>query len=205
MRGRVSMDLNLVWQAILIFAVGTLFLRVGGRKSISQMTMPQTIIMIGLGTLLIQPVTGQGLWATFGVAAILIAALVATEFIQIKSDRLESIISGKSVAVIQNGVLNEKNLKKLRLTADKLETRLRQAGITSINDVQTATLEVSGQLGYTLKPEKQPATKGDIQQLIQAIQNGNYIYMNNQTQTQENIFTEVTNKGSPTPPPEHLQ
>lgn len=198
------MDLNLIWQVILIFAVGTLLLRIGGRKSISQMTMPQTIIMIGLGTLLIQPVTGQGLWTTFGIAAILIATLVVTEYIQVKSDGMESIISGKSVAVIENGTVNEKNLKKLRLTVDKLETRLRQAGITSINDVQTATLEVSGQVGYTLKPGKQPATKEDIQQLMQAIQNGNYFYSNNQTQAQDDIFTEVTNKDSSAPRPEHL-
>lgn len=205
MKGRIFLELNLIWQVILIFAVGTLFLRIGGRKSISQMTMPQTIIMVALGTLLIQPVTGHGLWTTFGVAAVLIAALVITEYIQIKSDKMESIISGKSVAVIQNGAINEKNLKKLRLTADKLETRLRQVGITSIGDVEMATLEVSGQLGYTLKPEKQPATKEDIQQLIQAIQNGNYIFSNSHSQAQENIFTEVANKGSSTPPPEHLQ
>ncbi|WP_428911774.1 YetF domain-containing protein [Niallia sp. Krafla_26] len=41
-------------------------------------------------------------------------------------------------------VLNEKNLRKLRLTVDKLEERLRQIGISSISDVEFATLETSG-------------------------------------------------------------
>lgn len=197
------MDYNLIWQTILIFAVGTFLLRIGGRKSIAQMTMPETIIMIAFGTLIIQPVTGYGLIPTFVVGGLLIAALIVTEYIQLKSDGAESIISGQSLVVIQNGSINESNLKKLRLSVDKLETRLRQHGITSISDVQTATLEVSGQLGYTLKPLKQPATKEDIQNLMQLIQNGNVI--TNNSQTKDNIFSEVINKGSSPPPPEHLQ
>ncbi|CAM3294219.1 YetF domain-containing protein [Filibacter tadaridae] len=199
------MDLNLIWQTALIFLVGTFYLRISGRKSIAQMTMPQTIIMIALGTLLIQPVTGHGLWTTFGLAAILVIALVVTEYFQIKSDKLESIISGKSIPIIQEGKIIEANLKKLRLTVDKLETRLRQVGITSINDVQTATMEVSGLLGYTLKPEKQPATKEDIEKLIQMIQQKKPVPSLTSSQTKGDIFKEVINEGSSSPPPEHLQ
>ncbi|MVX65364.1 DUF421 domain-containing protein [Clostridium chromiireducens] len=46
------------------------------------------------------------------------------------------------------------------MTIDRLETRLRQAGISStissINDVKYVTIEVSGQLGYELKYDKEP-------------------------------------------------
>lgn len=62
------------------------------------------------------------------------------------------------------------NIKKLKLSVDKLEQRLRQAGIANISDVEWATLEVSGQLGYQLKAEKQPATKEDIKKLISLIE-----------------------------------
>lgn len=198
------MDINLIWQTLIIFIVGSLILRIGGRKSISQMTIPQTVIMIAIGSLLIQPVTGNGLWLTLIVAALFILILIVTEFIQLKFDGAETVISGKAVPIIENGNLNVKNLKKLRLTVDKLEARLRQSGITSINDVQFATLEVSGQLGYTLKKEKQPATKEDIQKLIQLIQNGQLINPSSQTYNQDNIFTE-TLKRNPSDVPKHLQ
>lgn len=198
------MDLNLIWQAVLIFVIGTILLKIGGRKSISQMTIPQVVIMIAIGTLLIQPVTGRGLWATFGVELVLIVSLTITEYIQLKFDRTESLISGKAVPVIENGTINEENLKGLRLTVDKLEARLRQSGIAAINDVQFATLETSGQLGYTLKKEKQPATKEDIQNLIQLIQKGHITDLNNKISTKDNIFTETINKNSSNKP-NHLQ
>ena len=198
------MDFNLIWQTLVIFAIGTIILRLSGRKSISQMTIPQTVIMIAVGSLLIQPVTGNGLWPTLGVASILVLSLIATEYIQMKFDGAETVISGKAVPVIENGILIEKNLKKLRLSVDKLEARLRQSGIMAIDDVQFATLEISGQLGYTLKEGKQPATKEDIQKLIQLIQNGQLINVNNQPSKQEDIFTETLER-KPTDVPKHLQ
>ena len=187
---KIAMDFNLIWQTVLIFVIGTILLKIGGRKSISQTTIPQVVIMIAIGTLLIQPVTGRGLWATFGVALLLVLSLTLTEYLQLKFDITESLISGKAVSVIENGTINE--------------ARLRQSGIVAINDVQFATIETSGQIGYTLKKEKQPATKEDIQNLIQLIQIGHLTDLNNKTSTEDNIFTEIINKNSSNTP-NHLQ
>lgn len=188
------MDLNLIWQTFLIYLVGTILLRIGGRKTISQMTIPQTVMMIAIGTLLIQPVAGRGLWTTFGIATLLVLFFIIGEFIQLKFDNAETALSGKAVPVIENGTLIEKNLKKQRLTVDKLEERLRNAGISNIQDVQYATIESNGQLGYTLKTEKQAATKEDIQNLMNLVQNGQLL--NTPKQSQNNIFTETLNKNT---------
>ena len=197
------MDFNLIWQTILIFIVGTFYLRVSGRKTISQMTIPQTVLVIAIGTLLIDPVTRKGFWATFVLAGILVLSLIFTEYIQLKFDKAETIISGKAVPVIENGALLVANMKKLRLTVDKLEERLRQVGITSIEDVQYATMESNGQLGYTLKPEKQPATKEDIQNLIALIQTGQTLNVNNKTK--HNVFVETVTKKNTHDVPKKLQ
>ena len=105
--------------------------------------------------------------------------------------------------VIENGALLVANMKKLRLTVDKLEERLRQVGITSIEDVQYATMESNGQLGYTLKPEKQPATKEDIQNLIALIQTGQTLNVNNKSKN--NIFVETITKKNTHEVPKKLQ
>lgn len=160
------MELDWIWKAILIIVAGVLLLRISGRKSISQMTIAQTVIMISIGSLLIQPVSGKSIWTTFGVAALLIGTLVFIEFMQLKWDKAETFFSGKSKVVIENGQIVEKNLKKIRLTVDKLEMWLRQNGIDDFNKIQWATIEPSGQLGYVLKPEYQPMTTGDYENLM---------------------------------------
>lgn len=191
------MDLNWIWQAILIFIVGTFILRVGGRKSISQMTISQTIVMIGLGSLLIQPVSGKGLLITFLIALILTVLMIITEYLEIKVDFLETLFSGKAVIVVENGKPNIENLKKLRMSIDRLETRLRQAGIYSIEDVKYATIEVSGQLGYELKDNKKPITQEDFIKLMSEVSQMKTMIINNTTpklNEKNNIFQEINSE-----------
>ncbi len=205
------MDLDWIWKAILIILFGTLLLRIAGRKSISQMTLAQTVIMIGIGSLLIQPVAGKNIWTTFLVGTILVLTLVVMEFIQLKFNPAEKLITGKSKIVIENGTLKESNLKKMRLTVDQLEMKLRQQNVTAIEDVKWATLEPNGQVGFMLKNEAQPVTKKEFQQLKQDI--GDLKRMLNpnaainQPQAQGNqtkdLFSEVENNTSHSP--KHLQ
>src|SRR5699024_11811523 len=109
-------------------------------------------------------------WASFIVGLVLVLTLLFMEFMQLKVDTLETWITGKAKIVIENGQINEKEMAKLRLTVDQLEMYLRQNNVTSISDVKLATLEASGQLGFTLKDTALPATKKDIHQLEILIQ-----------------------------------
>ncbi|RDU24916.1 DUF421 domain-containing protein [Anaerosacchariphilus polymeriproducens] len=191
------MDYNWVWETIAIFFIGKVILRIGGRKSISQMTITQTIVMIGIGSLLIQPIAGKNVWKTLAIALIFTLLMVFSEYLEIKFDIMESLFSGKAVIVIENGEIDYKNLKKLRLTVDRLETRLRQNGVSSIKDVKTATLEVSGQIGYELKEDKKPLTKEDFIIIMSEIENKSQInqgIQNTKKDNTDNIFQEVINK-----------
>ncbi|MDX8044843.1 DUF421 domain-containing protein [Gracilibacillus sp. S3-1-1] len=208
------MDFDWIWKSILIISVGTFLLRVAGRKSISQMTLAQTVLMIAIGSLLIQPVAGENIWVTFGVCMVLIITLIVIEYIQLKSDKAEMIISGKSNVLIKDGKIIEKNLKRYRLSVDLLEMLLRQKNVMQISDVEWATLEPNGQLGYALKPEAQPMTKADLQQVINQLEqirtSINPVpvktnYNNQPSSNKENIFQEVADKKHQTPPPDHLR
>ncbi|MBD7986223.1 DUF421 domain-containing protein [Sporosarcina sp. Sa2YVA2] len=207
------MDLNLIWKSILIIIFGILLIRLSGRRSISQMTISQTVIMISIGTLLIQPVSEKSIWITFLIASVLVATLLLIEYIQMKWDLSETIFTGRSKVVIENGTLNEKNLRKLRMSVDKLEMRLRQNGIKSIEDLEWATIEPSGQLGYSLTDKKNFATKGDIEEIQKML---TYIasHLTNGMPEQKlanaskkhdsNIFSEIEKGHSPLHP-KHLE
>jgi uncharacterized membrane protein YcaP (DUF421 family) len=210
----ITMEFDWIWKAVIIILGGTFLLRFAGRKSISQMTLAQTVIMIGIGSLLIQPVAGKNIWVTLGVGAVLVATLVVMEFAQLKSDKVEKFITGKSKVVVENGVLVEKNLRKMRLTVDQLEMKLRQSNVSKISDVRWATLEPNGQLGYMLMPEAQPITNKQFEMLQQDIQMIKQLLnpllsgqSNQQTQENEeqNIFKEVDTKSHLSSPPQHLQ
>ncbi|MBU8756975.1 MULTISPECIES: DUF421 domain-containing protein [Priestia] len=159
--------MNFIWQSIVLILAGILLLRIAGRKSIAQMTLAQTVVMISLGTIIVQPIVEKSMVKAIGGAAIFVLAILVLEYLQLKSNAFEKFLTGKSKTVIENGQLETKQLQKLRLTVDQLEMRLRNQGVSNIQDVKTATIEPNGQLGYELQEDAKPLTIGDFKQLMQ--------------------------------------
>ncbi|MBA2176088.1 DUF421 domain-containing protein [Halobacillus locisalis] len=202
------MDFNFIWKAVVVVVGGVLILRLAGRKSISQLTVAQTVMMIAVGSLIIQPVGDRNIWITMVITFLMVLTLLSIEYVVLRSDTLENLIYGKSLLVVENGQINEANLKKLRLTVDMLEVRMRQQNIKHFSNLQWATIEPNGQLGYMLKPNKDYATKEDIQMLKSLIESRQYKPQNDtssaQSDTSDNVFTEVKNRKHQEKPKEKL-
>ena len=160
------MELDFIWKAFVLIVSGILLLRVAGRKSISQMTLAQTIVMISIGTIIVQPIVEKSVWRAIIGAAVFVAAIVIIETLELKINFFEKFITGKSKIVIQNGKLNVKMLKKMRLTVDQLEMRMRNNGISKIEDIKMATIEANGQLGYELMDDAKPLTVGEFKKVL---------------------------------------
>ncbi|WHY03559.1 DUF421 domain-containing protein [Neobacillus sp. DY30] len=158
--------MSFIWKSFLLILAGIFLLRIAGRKSISQMTLAQTVVMISLGTIIVQPIVEKSIIRAIIGAAIFVVSIVTLEYLELKFNFMEKFITGKSKIVIQNGTLNIQNLKKLRLTVDQLEMRLRNHGITKMEDVKTATIEPNGLLGYELNDDAKPLTVGEFKKLL---------------------------------------
>jgi uncharacterized membrane protein YcaP (DUF421 family) len=157
---------NFIWYSFILILAGILLLRLAGRKSISQMTLAQTVVMISIGTIIVQPIVEKSVMKAIVASAIFVISLIILEYFELKSNTFEKFITGKSKIVINNGTLNIQNLKKLRLTVDQLEMRLRNQGISNIEDVKTATIEPNGLLGYELQDDAKPLTIGEFKKLM---------------------------------------
>ncbi|MGG0643893.1 DUF421 domain-containing protein [Sporosarcina gallistercoris] len=207
------MDWHLLWKAIFVALVGTFLLRLAGRKSISQMTLPQTVIVIGLGSLIVQPIVGHDIWSTFTVGLVLVLTLIMMEYSQVKLDKMEHLITGRAKLIIKDGVIQEKTLHKLRFTVDQLEMKLREQGISRVSDIKWATLEPNGQVGCEFMESAKPVTKQDlhvlrleIESLRSLLSDKSGLTSSPQNPSSDNsLFTEVANKRDNADRPKHLK
>lgn len=158
--------MQVLWVACLMVVMGTLLLRLAGRRSIAQMTFGSVMVMLALGTVLAEPIARKSAPITVLIAAVMVATLVVIEWLQLHFKPLQRIITGQAVVVIENGVVNEPVLRRLRMTREKLEMRLRQKGIKHLSDVKVATVEVNGDLGYELQPYAEPLTVGKFEEMM---------------------------------------
>ncbi|WP_174495162.1 DUF421 domain-containing protein [Salirhabdus euzebyi] len=176
--------MSLIWNSLLLVFAGVLLLRIAGRKSISQMTLAQTVVMISIGSIIIQPIVETSVARTLVATAIFILALIIMEYLQLKFNVIEKFISGKSKIMVKDGNINVKEMRKMRFTVDQLEMRLRQQGISSFSDVKTVTLEPNGQIGYELVEDAKPLTVREFKKLMNMY--------DEQPANSKNIFEEIS-------------
>ncbi|MBT2284283.1 DUF421 domain-containing protein [Paenibacillus polymyxa] len=157
-----------IWKSVLLVLIGMLLLRIAGRKSISQMSVATTVIMISIGTTIVQPIANHELGKAIGSASVFIVTLLVVEQLQLKFNIFERLMSGSSKIVVEDGKVIIPNLKRMRYTMDQLEMHMRQNGITSVDDLETATVEPNGQLGYVLKRHARPVTVGDLEEILRS-------------------------------------
>jgi uncharacterized membrane protein YcaP (DUF421 family) len=190
-----------VLKSLLLVASGMLLLRLSGRKSISQMTVGQTVVMISIGSIIIEPIITERISNTLIASVTFILFLISVELIEVKIPIVEKFLTGESKVVVQDGELHVENLRKMRLTVDKLENLLRQQGITKLSDVKTATLEPNGQIGYELQKSAQPLTIGEFEKAL-----GHLFQQGYQPKAEDfNLFDEVRARGHNKPKPHDLQ
>ncbi|VTR61599.1 Protein of uncharacterised function (DUF421) [Actinobacillus pleuropneumoniae] len=96
-------------------------------------------------------------------------------------------------------------MKKLRLTVDALEMKLRQQGISKLSDVKTATIEPNGQLGYELQDYAKPVTLLQLEQLLSRYFNGSGIQDEVQEPASETNFFDEIKMGEKHVQNKHLQ
>lgn len=203
----MSFSIPLIFKTIFTIIYGALILRIAGRKSLSQMTIPQTVVMLAVGTVLIEPLVGNQLIDTFIIVAVAVFTLIMIEFIEIKIPYFKKLFTGDPVIIIKDGEIDRESLRRVRMTIQQVEMELRQASISNASEVKWATLEPNGQFGYILKNEYQSISKKEYQHLLNRlaiiekrlnidtpltdsfIQNDN-----NRTIPNENIFEKILNK-----------
>jgi uncharacterized membrane protein YcaP (DUF421 family) len=93
-----------------------------------------------------------------------IAALVMFEIVisvlMLKSTKFRKLICGKPIIVIDNGVVQQSEMKRLRMTTEDLSEQLRQKNVFSLQDVAYAIVETNGKMSVIKKPDKEQPTAG---------------------------------------------
>lgn len=157
-------------QATILFCAALVLFRIGGKESISSMRIPEVVVMIGLASILVEPIKSKNVWTSIYAAGVFIILSLIVNYAPIYLPKTKKWIIGQPIFLIKNGEIIYPNLKRSRITEDDLKMQLRAEKVNDIKIVKSAVLEASGRLGIELYPEHAVATKKDIDELKQAIQ-----------------------------------
>ena len=69
---------------------------------------------------------------------------IALDWLSYKSPRLRRLLQPRTVALVQDGRIDYRNLRKELMTEDDLREKLREHGITELSEVRDAYMESDG-------------------------------------------------------------
>ena len=151
-------------RAIILYIIVLITMRLMGKREIGQLQPFELAISIMIADLATIPMSELGIPIFNGIIPILGLLLmdIIISMINLKSLKAREIICGKPRILIYRGKIDEKALRKERITINELQERLRGNNIINLGDVEYAILETNGEITVIQKPEKRNVIVQDL-------------------------------------------
>lgn len=155
------MTISLI-RTILLYIVIIAAVRLMGKRQISELQTSELVVTLLISDIAAIPMqdTGQPLVSGFIPIAVLVVCEIVVSAFMVKSGKFRRLICGRPIVVINNGKVDRKEMRRLRLTTEDLFEDLRQKDVFSIEDVAYAIIETNGKMSVIKKPDKETPTTG---------------------------------------------
>ena len=151
-------------RTVIVFAALLTAMRLMGKRQLGELELSELVVAVLISDMAAHPLQDIGIPLLNGIIPII--TLLCFELILTgltnKSIRFHAFLCGKPSILIEDGKINEKEMRKNRFTLDELFEELRQNGISDISCVKYAILETNGSLTALLFPSAQPPTRAEM-------------------------------------------
>jgi len=145
--------MDIVLRASAAFVFVFLLLRLIGRRELSTLEPFDVILLVVIGDLVQQGVTQSDMSLTGTVLAVGTFGLlvIVTSWLSFRSRTARKVLEAAPIVVVEHGRPVEKNLRAERLTLEEVASAARIQQIASLEEVDWAIVEPSGQISFIPK------------------------------------------------------
>jgi len=162
--------LIVAWRTIFLYILILVIFRVMGKREVGELSLMDLVIFVMIAEVASFAIDNpkQNLFESIMPMILLLAIQLITSYWSLKSKKIRDLIDGDPSVIIRNGEIIETEMRKQRYNLDDLFQQLREQQIGSIQNVDYAFLEPSGNLSVFKKDGDHPVlpliVDGDIQE-----------------------------------------
>ena len=156
--------LTMFVRAFVLYVLVILLMRLMGKRQIGQLQPFELVFSVIVADLAASPMSDVGIPLLYGVMPIAALMLCYALFslVALKSERARELLSGKPAVLVQQGVVDEDEMRRQGMTLTELMEQMRECGVANLSDVGCAVLEISGKVNVFPLSEKRAVTPGDL-------------------------------------------
>lgn len=161
---------NTIIKGVLIYILALFLSKLIGIKIISQMNFFDFITGISVGSMIAKIIIDKDHVVFSGITALILFTIltIGTSYLNMKSYAVRKLINARPTILIEDGRIIDKSMKKLRITMNELNMKLREKDVFNLKDVHFAIMEKNGTLSILLKEDKKAITPSQMKLKVES-------------------------------------
>lgn len=151
-------------RTIIVYTILTVAMRIMGKRQIGELEVSELVTTLMLSEIATIPIENQQIPIIYAVIPIitLLFIEVFSSVVLIKLPILKSMVSARPSILIKHGRIDQKELRRNRVSIDELMSELRAADCADPTNVAYAILEKNGKLTVIPMASAKPPTSNDL-------------------------------------------
>lgn len=141
-----------IWTVILrtlfLYLLIVIIFRLMGKREIGELSLLDLVVFIMIGEMAVVAIEKPDKPLFIAILPMLLLLLIqrTLSVFSLKSQKVRDALDGQPSVIIDQGQINEQEMRKQRYNIDDLLTQLREKDIKNVTDVEFAILETTGKL-----------------------------------------------------------
>ena len=155
---------NIILRTIIIYLFLFTIMRLMGKRQLGELEVSELVSTLLISDIAALPITDRKIPLLYAIIPILIitAFEISLSILLTRVPSVKNLISARPSTLIERGRINEKEMRRNRISIDELLSELRQKDVSDLDEVDYAIMEQNGKLTVIKKKSYSPPTLKDI-------------------------------------------
>ncbi|WP_066050032.1 DUF421 domain-containing protein [Robertmurraya korlensis] len=149
--------LLIAFRTIILYGVISIIFRLMGKRELGELNVLDLVVYIMIAEIAVVAIENpkERIMNNILPMGVLMVIQIFLSYFSLKNKKVRDLLDGKPSIIINNGKIDEHEMRKQRYNFDDLLLQLRDKNIRNISDVEFAILETSGKLSVYEKSPNQ--------------------------------------------------
>ncbi len=156
--------LTILIRTVIVYVILIGTMRMMGKRQLGELEVSELVTTLLISEIATLPIGNPNIPIVYAVIPLvtILTMEVTLSVILLKCPKLKNLASTRPSILIRHGKLDQKELQRIRISIDELISEIRQAGLSSLSEVDYAILEQNGKISVIPKKSAQPLTAKDL-------------------------------------------
>ncbi|MBB5149115.1 MULTISPECIES: DUF421 domain-containing protein [Ureibacillus] len=147
--------LQILFRTVFLYLLVLVVFRLMGKREVGELSIMDLVVFVLIAECVAFALDDldKPLFENVFPILILLAIQYLNSLIALKSKKIRDLIDGDPSIIVEDGVINQEEMRKQRYNLDDLFQQMREERIPSVQQIKYAFLEPSGRLSIFLKDD----------------------------------------------------